>query len=43
MFAVCTMWIGTFGHEGVEEVVAPSAGGLVPPIGAAIDHLFHGL
>jgi len=38
-----TVGIGTLGHEGIEEVMTPTARGSVPPVRAAIDHLFHGL
>jgi len=43
VLTVSPVWIATLGHEGVEEVVTPAALGLVPPVGSAIDHLFHGL
>jgi hypothetical protein len=32
MFAVGTVGVGALGHEGVEEVVPPSTGGLIPPL-----------
>jgi len=43
VLTISPVWIATLGHEGVEEVVTPAALGLVPPVGSAIDHLFHGL
>jgi hypothetical protein len=38
-----TVGVGALGHERVEEVVTATTFGSIPPVRAAIDHLFHGL